>query len=328
VLLFTIGSSRPYLSQTSPAHSPPEERPTLKHFGQSLKRLKWDPAKQAAVEIKDSSSGSSNSIDTDVVRVETDLVVCDVQVRNRKGEIVSGLNQGDFIVTEDQVPQQIDHFSLGDDLSVPRSIVLIIDYSGSLRTYMEKSIDAAETLIDKLGEKDNMAIVTDDVALLVDFTRNKVRLRRALESLRKKTRSHKYGSSFQFSALLATLRELFSEEDIRPIVIFQTDGDEVELLQPPDPGVFFMPEPATAGIHPLKPQVKQFSLKDVYKEVEKSRATVYTVIPGPSLLGLPLEEQLQKIQPSGLPPRISPEQMELRLKTLCVLKWLRRAPRS
>jgi hypothetical protein len=36
---------------------------------------------------------------------------------------------------------------------VPRSIVLIIDYSGSLRSYLDQSIDAAEVLISQLGPK-------------------------------------------------------------------------------------------------------------------------------------------------------------------------------
>jgi hypothetical protein len=65
---------------------------------------------------------------------------------------------------------------------------------------------------------------------------------------------------------MATVRELFSREDYRRIVIFQTDGDELELL-------------------------KDFGITDVYREAEKSRATIYSVIPGVRLLGLSPAEQ-------------------------------------
>jgi len=60
-----------------------------------------------------------------------------------------------------------------------------------------------------------MAIVTDDVALLVDFTRDKTKLKQALDSLVKKSEARQFGRSSQFSALMATVREMFTEEDIR-----------------------------------------------------------------------------------------------------------------
>ena len=56
------------------------------------------------------------------------------------------------------------------------------------------------------------------------------------------------------SALMATLREMFDYEDQRPVIIFQTDGDELRLLQPPDSA--------------LKNIARSFSINDVYKTVE------------------------------------------------------------
>ena len=293
------------------AQSESDEKPKLKHFGSSLDRLRWDPEKQTMVETVAPREGRSVAADVDVIRVQTDLVVFDVQVRDRKGRVVSGLNRDDFIVTENGGPQSIGHFSLGNDLSVSRSIVLIIDYSGSLRSYLDESIDAAEVLISKLGPLDNMAIVTDDVELIADFTRDREKLRKALESLRHKVKSRKYGLSFQFTALMATARELFNDEDIRPIVIFQTDGDEVGLLQPPHPLYYFVPffpahsppeqkkrfEAMVSRVQKtIASQFKPFGLDDVYHAVEKSRATVYTVIPGTQLVGRSPAEQMSRVK--------------------------------
>jgi hypothetical protein len=153
-------------------------------------------------------------------------------------------------------------------------------------------VAAAKILVDELSPKDTMAIVTDDVALLIDFTRDKARLKQALDSLAKKSEARQYGRSMQFSALMATVRELFTRADLRPIIIFQTDGDELFSLQPSNPPVLSIPVKYT-----LSPSTSQgdpsFSLRDIYQAIEKSRASVYTVIPGTAVIGLPTEKELE-----------------------------------
>jgi len=277
-------SSAQSQSQTQERQPETQERPPRKDFGSSLKRLKWDPEKGTAVEIRKPGERPSGQSDSEVVRVETNLVVCDVQARDGQGRIVEGLTKSDFLVTEDGQPQQIEHFSLGSDQSVGRSIVLLIDYSGSQSPYIKSSAAAAKILVDQLGPKDRMAIVTDDVALLVDFTRDKTRLKQALDSLVKKSAARDYGRSSQFSALMATVREMFTEQDIRPVVIFQTDGDELFCLQPSNPPILSIPY---VYLPPGSTTIEQanFSLRDLYQAIEKSRALVYTVIPGIRVTG-------------------------------------------
>lgn len=314
IFSFVVAST---VAQTTPA-----EKPSLKDFGSSLKKLKWDPVKQVSIETGPARTKLNSSADVDVVRVETDLVVFDAQVRDRQGRVITGLTKNDFAVTDNGERQTIGHFSLGSDLTVPRSIVLVIDYSGSLRSYLDRSIDAAEVLIGQLGPKDRMAIVTDDVKQLSEFTSDRKALTNSLESLRKRAKDRHFGSSFQLTALMATVRELFSQEDIRPIVIFQTDGDEVGLLQPPDPRYYFVPEAPANGSPKFKKVIeemrgklrktieaefKPFSLQDVYRAIEKSRATVYTIIPGQQLVGIPNDQQYARIRAS-VQPEYSDEQ--------------------
>ena len=123
-------------------------------------------------------------------------------VLDSQGHSVTGLGKDDFIVKEDGQPQPISQVSLGDDQGVERSIVLILDYSDSQFPYLDTSVEAARLLIDKLGPKDRMAIVTDDVKLLVDFTHNKTDLKTGLDSLKRRWQQ-RTGKSAQFSALLA-----------------------------------------------------------------------------------------------------------------------------
>ncbi|HEX7335255.1 MAG TPA: hypothetical protein VF290_27385, partial [Pyrinomonadaceae bacterium] len=111
------------------AQAPPREKPKLKDFGSSLRKLKWDPEKNQAVSSVE--SGVNGSSDDDVIRIETSLVVCDVLVTDKQGRPERNLKATDFEVSEDGVPQQVGLFALGDSVNLSRSIVLIIDYSGS-----------------------------------------------------------------------------------------------------------------------------------------------------------------------------------------------------
>ena len=299
----------------SGAQSFSQDKSKSKDFGSSLRKLKWDPSKKAATQI---STEKIDGGDDDIIRVETRLVVADVLVLDGQGHPVVGLSQNDFVVTEDNQPQSITHFSLGDDKTTVRSIVLIIDHSWSQLPYLRTSTKAAETLVDMLGPKDRMAIVSDDVSLVLNFTADKSKLKKALQDLRAITITSRpgilqqegqamsrprFGQSDQFSALFATVRELVSPEDIRPIIIFQSDGDEVNFVQPPNLHRYDKPLAADASDKEKKlwqrsekilvARVKQYSIDDVYAAVQKARTTVYTVIPGPRFLGLSQSEQFE-----------------------------------
>jgi hypothetical protein len=213
-----------------------KERPKLKDFGSSLKRTKWDPTKQQAVVTKPNVKSKDDS-DLDVVKVETSLVSTDVLVYDGQGHSVEGLTENDFLMSEDGAPQKLGMFLLGTNSNVARTIVLIIDYSASQMSFIETSIAAAKSMIDKLGPLDRLAIVDDDVKMIQGFTTDKKILKDKLDSLRKRanslgpSRTRQFGESKQYSALFATLNEAFDNEDKRPIVIFQTDGDQLGLLR-------------------------------------------------------------------------------------------------
>lgn len=287
--------------------APEREKPRLKDFGSSLKRLKWDPKTNTAIETKPTKRPTTD--EEDVVRVETTLVVSDVLVLDKEMRPVQGLTKDDFIITEDGKPQEVGAFSLGDDAKVPRSIVLIMDYSVSQLPYIETSVKAAKTLVDKLNPRDAMAIVTDDVELLVDLTRDKELLKQRLDFLQKKARPpappsrRAFGRSKQYSALMATLKEAFDDEDQRPVIIFQTDGDELQSLRsslnvsippnlPPDQREQALKIQRFWGLHDLR----EFSLNDVFKAAENSRATIYSIIPGYRLTGLAPEKQMEMLK--------------------------------
>ena len=303
------------LCSNSFAQAPPREKPKLKDFGSSLKKLKWDPEKNQAVPNVQPGPNANN--DDEVIRIETSLVVCDVLVTDKQGRPQRNLRPTDFAISEDGVPQEVGLFTLGDKSNIPRSVVLIIDYSGSQFPYISDSIEAAKILVDKLGPLDQMAIVTDDVELLVGFTSDKRDLKKALDSLIEKNRGSKgvlgigkrppqFGRSSQMSALLATLNEAFDDEDQSPVIVFQTDGDEIEFLRnsiivhevPPGlpPELLREVQEQTEQRKKLQRELMtEFSLDDIYRAVEKSRATIYSIIPRTRLIGLSEDEQIRRL---------------------------------
>jgi VWFA-related protein len=273
-----------YVAYASPFVAPQtraQGKQKREEFGSSLKRLKWDEREQKAVEKK---SGDEMPDSEAVIRLETSLAVFDILALDRDGHAVSGLSKEDFMVVEDGAPQEVAGLSLGDGSTVPRSIVLIIDYSGSQQPFIDDSVAAAKNLVDRLKPNDRMAIVTDDVALLVDFTKEKRKLKDGLDSLRKKAKSGRPGRSEQYSALLATLKELVGAAE-RPIIIFQTDGDELGRLRNANSSNI----PATQHN-----QFKEYSLEDIYTTAEKTRTTIYAVIPGVRFAGVPPEEHVDR----------------------------------
>ena len=228
-------------------------------------------------------AGSIPSIaesDPAAIRIETDLVIAEFEVHDKKGNRVVGLTAGDVRLEEDGVEQKIDMFAYGrSSASIGRSIILIIDYSQSQSSYIETSIAAAKVLVELLEPNDSMAIVSDDVELIVGFTNDKAKLKASLDVLGTRARDRKFGMSRQLSALFAAVDQLFSTDEKRPVVILQTDGDEFPLVS-------------------LGRNIFQFSgcppLIDRFEELEsvldRFGTTVHSIIPG-----LPLDGGHQNI---------------------------------
>ncbi len=249
VLLFCLTFTQVF------AQSNEIQRPKLKDFGSSLSKKK---------------KKSEKKLDEAEIRVVTDLVVNDILVLDEKGNDIKGLSKEDFIVTDNGEVQDIEFFALGNDAKIPRSIVLLIDYSSSEIPFIVNSVMSAKILVDNLRPNDRMAIVTDNVELLCDFTRDKELLKKKLESLKLRLIARNNGQSRQYSALAATVSELFSTEDTRRIVIFQTDGDQINLKS------------------------KKFDFEKMILAVEKSRSIIYSIFPGLRLEGLPEREKFKQ----------------------------------
>src|SRR2546421_9658590 len=90
----------------------------------------------------------------DVLRVNTDLVVFDAQVIDKKsGRIVGDLTRQDFELTDSGVKQQITYFTRDE---LPLSIILLLDVSRSTRPIIHDIRDGALNALQHLKAQDQI----------------------------------------------------------------------------------------------------------------------------------------------------------------------------
>jgi VWFA-related protein len=94
---------------------------------------------------------------TDVIKINTDLVVLDAQVLNKKtGQTVDDLKREDFELYEDGILQEISYFSQDE---LPLSILLLLDTSGSVRPIIEQIGQGALSALQQLKPQDEVAVM-------------------------------------------------------------------------------------------------------------------------------------------------------------------------
>jgi VWFA-related protein len=119
------------------------------------------------------SSQSGELTIQEAIRLNTDLVVLDVQVLHRKtGEIINGLKPADFELYEDGVRQEITHFSQ-DKLAL--SVILLMDLSGSVSPVLRDIQSGALLALERLKDQDEVAVIafSSETQLVQDFTRDR-----------------------------------------------------------------------------------------------------------------------------------------------------------
>jgi Ca-activated chloride channel family protein len=122
--------------------------------------------------------------ETDVLKIDTELVNLNVRVVDRNGRPINDLKQADFKVFEENQPQKIEFFSKSE---VPTNYTLVVDNSGSLRQQLDKVIEAGKILINTNKPLDETSIIrfvgNDKITIEEDFTTKKQDLNEALDNM-------------------------------------------------------------------------------------------------------------------------------------------------
>lgn len=103
------------------------------------------------------------------LRLHTDVVSLDVNVIDRQGRPIIGLEAQQFEIYEDGIKQNIEYFRLTD---IPASIGVIFDVSGSMNSRLKEAQEAFKTFITTSHAEDDyfLVLVQDKPQLVLDFT--------------------------------------------------------------------------------------------------------------------------------------------------------------
>jgi VWFA-related protein len=114
------------------------------------------------------------------IRVDVNLVLAEVTVKDRSGQVVDGLKAEDFQIFEDGVEQQITHFSQDQ---IPLAVALVVDLSGSIEPFLRPLRYATLTALKALKREDQVALFTftEHVSREVPLTRDKSEVSERIE---------------------------------------------------------------------------------------------------------------------------------------------------
>ena len=122
--------------------------------------------------------------DDEMIKFDTNLVNLQVRVIDRLNRPVNDVRPEDFRVFEDGVPQTISFITKEE---VPISYGLVVDNSGSLRSQIDKVIDAGKTIVNSNKQEDATFLIrfidSEKIEMVQDFTPNKTTLLEALDTL-------------------------------------------------------------------------------------------------------------------------------------------------
>ncbi len=157
--------------------------------------------------------------ETDVVR----LVVLPAVVTDRKGRVVEGLGMEDFALSEDYVPQQIEHIYTEKDL--PISLAFLLDLSGSMRQQgkLDEAKQAIQVFIEALQPDDRYGLIgfaDEQVTWITDWTADANNFKRRLGVQRG------YGKTALYDAVAATPGLVHDSIEGRKAIVLITDGND------------------------------------------------------------------------------------------------------
>ena len=153
-------------------------------------------------------------------RADTRLVVLHASVTDRKGKLITNLNQNAFKVFENGQPQQVKVFRRED---IPVSLGIIIDDSGSMDTKRSRVEAAALALVRASNPQDEVFIVNfnDDAYLDVPFTSDVHKMEQGL------ARIDSRGGTAMRDAINMSLDYIRSEaKKDKKVLLVITDGND------------------------------------------------------------------------------------------------------
>ena len=157
----------------------------------------------------------------DPIKIDSAIVRLNVGVVDQRGRPITSLDRSSFSIFEDGVKQQITRFETS---TAPFSVVMLLDMSGSTKSFRGNIKLSAARFLDALAPDDRVAVVEfySKINLLSDFTADKYNAARAIEL------ANGQGDTNLYKALQFALDRLAKERTRRKAIVVLTDGVDTE----------------------------------------------------------------------------------------------------
>ncbi|MBX3243478.1 MAG: VWA domain-containing protein [Acidobacteria bacterium] len=158
----------------------------------------------------------------DPIKVDSAVVRLNVGVVDGRGRPIINLGRSDFTLYENGQKQEIVSFETS---SAPFSVMLLLDMSGSTKSFRQNITLSASRFLDALGPQDRVAVAefNNKTKLLNDFTTDR---RRAAFSI---SVANGQGPTEMYQALEFALQKLASETSARKAIVVLSDGVDTKL---------------------------------------------------------------------------------------------------
>jgi VWFA-related protein len=157
----------------------------------------------------------------DPIKIDSSIVRMNVGVVDQRGRPITNLDRSSFTVYEDGVQQQLTRFETS---TAPFSVVMLLDMSGSTKSFRPNIKLSASRFLDALAPEDRVAVVEfySKINLLNDFTSDK---RIAAQSI---GLANGEGDTNLYKALNFALDRLAKERTRRKAIVVLTDGVDTD----------------------------------------------------------------------------------------------------
>ncbi|MGD1092560.1 MAG: VWA domain-containing protein [Bryobacteraceae bacterium] len=164
-----------------------------------------------------------------VFHSDATTVSVDVAVLDNKGRFIPKLGKNNFRILEDNVPQQVSGYSLGE---APMTICMVIEFSNRFQSFYSsawfQTLTAAYGFLETLKPEDYVAIVAYDLRteMLSDFTTDRQKSYEAMQRLRVAG----FSESNMYDAVVDTAQRMQDIEGRKAIVLISSGIDTFSKL--------------------------------------------------------------------------------------------------
>jgi VWFA-related protein len=162
-------------------------------------------------------------------KADVDTVTVDVAVIDNKGHFIPGIPRGNFRVLEDNVPQQISGYNVGE---APLTVALVIEFSNKFQTLYGatwfQTLQLAYGFCSTLKPEDYVAVIAYDLKpeILSDFTTDRMQTNEALHRLTIPA----WSEANLFDAVTDTANRMSGIEGRKAIVLISSGVDTFSKL--------------------------------------------------------------------------------------------------